>query len=186
MKLVNRGEGRSGRPELLRLCDKTDDRAHPGLVEFIGEVDEHEKDELLAARGLPVFPVDWPEAVRADNGGGDGDRHAGDRHPRRLGSRGRRSREDRVRLRYLAGMIDAVGARRRQSTGAPAGNTSSASARPAAIAAGYERILRGHRRRALTRRAARACTCRSDLIAGRLSRIPKDAHAHPRSPAQAQ
>ncbi len=186
MILVNRGEGRSGRPELLRLCDKTDDRAHPGLVEFIGEVDEHEKDELLAARGLPVFPVDWPEpfgltmAEAMATGTPVIATHAGS--VPEVVDHGKTG----FVCDTLAGMIRRGRARRRQSTGAPAGNTSSASARPAAIAAGYERILRGHRRRALhTPRRAR-CTCRSDPDRWPTSRIPKDAHAHPRSPAQAQ
>jgi glycosyltransferase involved in cell wall biosynthesis len=32
-----------------------------GLVEFIGEVDEHEKDDLLGGAWAYLFPVDWPE-----------------------------------------------------------------------------------------------------------------------------
>jgi glycosyltransferase involved in cell wall biosynthesis len=32
-----------------------------GLVEFIGEVGEHEKDELLGGAWAYLFPVDWPE-----------------------------------------------------------------------------------------------------------------------------
>ncbi len=32
-----------------------------GLVEFIGEVDEREKDELLGGAWAYLFPVDWPE-----------------------------------------------------------------------------------------------------------------------------
>ena len=36
-------------------------RAHSGLIEFIGEVDEHEKDELLGHAYAYLFPIDWPE-----------------------------------------------------------------------------------------------------------------------------
>ena len=32
-----------------------------GLVEFIGEVGEHEKDDLLGGAWAYLFPVDWPE-----------------------------------------------------------------------------------------------------------------------------
>lgn len=36
-------------------------RAHGDLVEYIGEVDEHEKDELLGNAYAYLFPIDWPE-----------------------------------------------------------------------------------------------------------------------------
>jgi glycosyltransferase involved in cell wall biosynthesis len=36
-------------------------RAHPSLVEFVGEVDEHEKDEVLGNAYACLFPIDWPE-----------------------------------------------------------------------------------------------------------------------------
>jgi glycosyltransferase involved in cell wall biosynthesis len=36
-------------------------RANPSLVEYIGEVDEHEKDELLGGAWAYLFPIDWPE-----------------------------------------------------------------------------------------------------------------------------
>ncbi len=35
--------------------------ANRGLVEFIGEVDEHGKDELLGQAYAYLFPIDWPE-----------------------------------------------------------------------------------------------------------------------------
>ncbi len=31
------------------------------LVEFVGEVDEREKDELLGKAYANIFPIDWPE-----------------------------------------------------------------------------------------------------------------------------
>jgi glycosyltransferase involved in cell wall biosynthesis len=36
-------------------------RAHRDLVEFIGEVNEQEKDELLGNAYAYLFPIDWPE-----------------------------------------------------------------------------------------------------------------------------
>jgi glycosyltransferase involved in cell wall biosynthesis len=36
-------------------------RAHPSLVEFVGEVDEVAKDELLGGAYACLFPIDWPE-----------------------------------------------------------------------------------------------------------------------------
>ncbi len=36
-------------------------RHHSGLVEFIGEVNEQEKDELLGNAYAYLFPIDWPE-----------------------------------------------------------------------------------------------------------------------------
>lgn len=36
-------------------------RAHGDLVEFIGEVNEHEKDDLLGNAYAYLFPIDWPE-----------------------------------------------------------------------------------------------------------------------------
>jgi glycosyltransferase involved in cell wall biosynthesis len=36
-------------------------QAHRGLVEFIGEVDEREKDALLGGAYASLFPIDWPE-----------------------------------------------------------------------------------------------------------------------------
>jgi glycosyltransferase involved in cell wall biosynthesis len=36
-------------------------RANPDLVEFIGEVDEQEKDDLLGNAYAYLFPIDWPE-----------------------------------------------------------------------------------------------------------------------------
>jgi glycosyltransferase involved in cell wall biosynthesis len=36
-------------------------RANRGLIEFIGEVDEREKDSLLGGAYAYVFPIDWPE-----------------------------------------------------------------------------------------------------------------------------
>jgi glycosyltransferase involved in cell wall biosynthesis len=36
-------------------------RANPDLIEFIGEVDEQEKDELLGKAYAYLFPIDWPE-----------------------------------------------------------------------------------------------------------------------------
>jgi glycosyltransferase involved in cell wall biosynthesis len=35
--------------------------ANRGLIEYIGEVDEHEKDELLRNAYAYLFPIDWPE-----------------------------------------------------------------------------------------------------------------------------
>ncbi|MFL5759164.1 MAG: glycosyltransferase family 4 protein [Thermomicrobiales bacterium] len=35
--------------------------AHPELIEFVGEVGEQEKDELLGGALACLFPVDWPE-----------------------------------------------------------------------------------------------------------------------------
>jgi glycosyltransferase involved in cell wall biosynthesis len=35
--------------------------AHGDLIEFIGEVDEHEKDEVLGNAYAYLFPIDWPE-----------------------------------------------------------------------------------------------------------------------------
>jgi len=35
--------------------------AHPSLIEFIGEVDEHGKDALLGGAYAYLFPIDWPE-----------------------------------------------------------------------------------------------------------------------------
>jgi glycosyltransferase involved in cell wall biosynthesis len=35
--------------------------ANRGLVEYIGEVDEHEKDEVLGNAYAYLFPIDWPE-----------------------------------------------------------------------------------------------------------------------------
>jgi glycosyltransferase involved in cell wall biosynthesis len=34
---------------------------HHGLIEFVGEVNEREKDELLGGAYAYLFPVDWPE-----------------------------------------------------------------------------------------------------------------------------
>jgi glycosyltransferase involved in cell wall biosynthesis len=34
---------------------------NPGLVEFVGEVDEQGKDELLGGAYAYLFPIDWPE-----------------------------------------------------------------------------------------------------------------------------
>ena len=34
---------------------------HPGLIEYVGEVDEHEKDALLGGAYAYLFPIDWPE-----------------------------------------------------------------------------------------------------------------------------
>jgi glycosyltransferase involved in cell wall biosynthesis len=36
-------------------------RANRGLIEYIGEVDEHEKDEVLGNAYAYLFPIDWPE-----------------------------------------------------------------------------------------------------------------------------
>jgi len=36
-------------------------RANSGLIEFIGEVDEHGKDEVLGNAYAYLFPIDWPE-----------------------------------------------------------------------------------------------------------------------------
>jgi glycosyltransferase involved in cell wall biosynthesis len=36
-------------------------QANHGLVEFIGEVDEREKDEVLGRAYAYLFPIDWPE-----------------------------------------------------------------------------------------------------------------------------
>jgi glycosyltransferase involved in cell wall biosynthesis len=36
-------------------------RANRGLVEFIGEVNEQEKDQLLGGAYAYLFPIDWPE-----------------------------------------------------------------------------------------------------------------------------
>ncbi|HEU5432448.1 MAG TPA: glycosyltransferase family 4 protein [Thermomicrobiales bacterium] len=36
-------------------------RACPDLVDFIGEVDERQKDELLGGAYAYLFPIDWPE-----------------------------------------------------------------------------------------------------------------------------
>lgn len=36
-------------------------RANPGLVEYIGEVDEAGKDQLLGGAYAYLFPIDWPE-----------------------------------------------------------------------------------------------------------------------------
>jgi glycosyltransferase involved in cell wall biosynthesis len=36
-------------------------REHAGLVEFIGEIGEHEKGDFLGAATALLFPVDWPE-----------------------------------------------------------------------------------------------------------------------------
>ena len=36
-------------------------QANRGLIEFIGEVDEHEKDEVLGNAYAYLFPIDWPE-----------------------------------------------------------------------------------------------------------------------------
>jgi glycosyltransferase involved in cell wall biosynthesis len=35
--------------------------AHPSLVEFIGEVDQQGKNELLGGAYAYLFPIDWPE-----------------------------------------------------------------------------------------------------------------------------
>jgi glycosyltransferase involved in cell wall biosynthesis len=35
--------------------------AHPGLIEFVGEVDEQAKDTLLGEAWAYLFPIDWPE-----------------------------------------------------------------------------------------------------------------------------
>jgi glycosyltransferase involved in cell wall biosynthesis len=35
--------------------------AHPGLIEYVGEVDERGKDELLGGAYAYLFPIDWPE-----------------------------------------------------------------------------------------------------------------------------
>jgi glycosyltransferase involved in cell wall biosynthesis len=36
-------------------------RANRGLIEYIGEVNEHEKDEVLGNAYAYLFPIDWPE-----------------------------------------------------------------------------------------------------------------------------
>jgi glycosyltransferase involved in cell wall biosynthesis len=36
-------------------------RANPGLVEYIGEVDEVGKNQLLGGAYAYLFPIDWPE-----------------------------------------------------------------------------------------------------------------------------
>jgi glycosyltransferase involved in cell wall biosynthesis len=36
-------------------------RANSGLIEYIGEVNEHEKDEVLGNAYAYLFPIDWPE-----------------------------------------------------------------------------------------------------------------------------
>jgi glycosyltransferase involved in cell wall biosynthesis len=36
-------------------------RANPSLIEYIGEVDERGKDELLGGAWAYLFPIDWPE-----------------------------------------------------------------------------------------------------------------------------
>jgi glycosyltransferase involved in cell wall biosynthesis len=36
-------------------------RSQPSLIEFIGEVDEREKDTLLGGAYAYLFPIDWPE-----------------------------------------------------------------------------------------------------------------------------
>ena len=36
-------------------------RANPGLVEYVGEVDESGKDQLLGGAYAYLFPIDWPE-----------------------------------------------------------------------------------------------------------------------------
>lgn len=36
-------------------------RANSGLIEFIGEVDERAKDEVLGGAYAYLFPIDWPE-----------------------------------------------------------------------------------------------------------------------------
>src|SRR5690606_11778609 len=36
-------------------------RNNPGLIEYVGEVDERQKDELLGSAYAYLFPIDWPE-----------------------------------------------------------------------------------------------------------------------------
>jgi glycosyltransferase involved in cell wall biosynthesis len=36
-------------------------RANSGLIDYIGEVDEHDKDDMLGNAYAYLFPIDWPE-----------------------------------------------------------------------------------------------------------------------------
>ena len=56
----DRGEGRSRRPGLLRRTHSPADREHP-LVEYIGEIGDHEKSDFLSGAIGLLVPIDWPE-----------------------------------------------------------------------------------------------------------------------------
>jgi hypothetical protein len=75
-------------------------RANP-CVEFIGEVDDREKDKLLGGTYAYVFDR-LARAVRADDGRGDGDGDAGDRIAGGIGARGGTGWRHWLRLRFLA------------------------------------------------------------------------------------
>ena len=36
-------------------------RTNPGLIEFIGEIGDHQKSEFLGGADALLFPIDWPE-----------------------------------------------------------------------------------------------------------------------------
>ena len=61
------------------------------LVEFIGEIGEHEKQDFLGNALALLFPIDWPEPFGLVHDRGDGLRHAGHRLQPRLGAGGDRA-----------------------------------------------------------------------------------------------
>ncbi len=63
-------------------------------IEFLGEISEPEKNELLGHAYALLFPIDWPGAFRAVHDRGDGLRYAGDRLSAWFGARGGRRREN--------------------------------------------------------------------------------------------
>ena len=57
----------------------------PG-VEFIGEINEHQKTQFLGEAQALLFPIDWPEPFGLVDDRGHGLRHAGAGVPLRLGA----------------------------------------------------------------------------------------------------
>ena len=56
----DRGQGRSRRPGILRRNHLSADQQHP-LIEYIGEIGDHEKSDFLSGAIGLLLPIDWPE-----------------------------------------------------------------------------------------------------------------------------
>ena len=66
------------------------------LVEFIGEIGDHEKNEFLGNALALLFPIDWPEPFGLVMIESHGDGYAGYRLAQRFDSKGHRRRRDRI------------------------------------------------------------------------------------------
>ena len=69
---------------------------HDPLVEFIGEIGDHEKKEFLGNALALLFPIDWPEPFWSCHDRSHRDGYAGYRLAPWFGSKGHRRRRNRI------------------------------------------------------------------------------------------